>query len=90
MKEEEIRPQRIFDEYLRLAKKDTEVYFSDVETIMGACPACDSLGEPAFNIKDRFWRTFAETVTDAEKESLQQTIAATGFSSHMMVVCWKL
>ena len=31
MKEEEIRPQKIFDEYLSLAKQDTETYFSEVE-----------------------------------------------------------
>ena len=34
MKEEEIRPKKIFDEYLSLAKKDTEIYFSDVEKFM--------------------------------------------------------
>ena len=48
MKEEEIRPQRIFDEYLRLAKQDTETYFSDVERVFGTCPACESVGVPAF------------------------------------------
>ena len=30
MKEEEIRPQAVFDEYLRLAKIDIENYFKDV------------------------------------------------------------
>jgi len=49
MREEEIRPQKIFDEYLRLAKQDTMTYFSDAERIRGLCPACDSVGEPAFN-----------------------------------------
>jgi hypothetical protein len=48
MKEEEIRPQKIFDEYLRLAKQDTETYFGEVETVSGTCPACEAVGEPAF------------------------------------------
>ena len=49
MKEEEIRPQKIFDEYLRLAKQDTKTYFSDAERIRGLCPACNSVGDLAFN-----------------------------------------
>lgn len=48
MKEEEIRPQRIFDEYLRLAREDTETYFSDAEKVSGNCPACEGVGIPAF------------------------------------------
>ncbi|MBF0340491.1 MAG: class I SAM-dependent methyltransferase [Magnetococcales bacterium] len=48
MKEEEIRPQRIFDEYLRLAKQDTGTYFGEVEKVSGACPACETVGEHAF------------------------------------------
>jgi SAM-dependent methyltransferase len=48
MKEEEIRPQRIFDEYLSLAQKDTVTYFGNVETEAGNCPACDGEGVPAF------------------------------------------
>lgn len=48
MKEEEIRPQRIFDEYLRLAREDTNTYFGDVEKVSGNCPACDVVGVPAF------------------------------------------
>ena len=48
MKEEEIRPQAIFDEYLKLAAKDTEAYFNDVETDTIACPACQGEGVPAF------------------------------------------
>ena len=31
MKEEDIRPQKIFDEYLELAAKDTKNYFKDSE-----------------------------------------------------------
>ena len=40
-------------------------------------------------IKDRFWRSFVATATDAEKAAWQEMIAATGWSSHMMVVCRK-
>lgn len=48
MKEEEIRPQRIFDEYLRLAREDTETYFGNAEKVSGNCPACEAVGVPAF------------------------------------------
>lgn len=48
MKEEEIRPQIIFDEYLRLAKEDTATYFGDVERVKGSCPACEGAGVPEF------------------------------------------
>ena len=48
MKEEEIRPAKIFDEYLRLAREDTDTYFEDVERQNGDCPACGTKGVPAF------------------------------------------
>lgn len=48
MKEEEIRPQRIFDEYLRLAREDTDKYFGNSQKENGNCPACDKKGEHAF------------------------------------------
>lgn len=53
MKEEEIRPQAIFDEYLALAKKDTEKYFLNAPHSAIACPAC---GKPGINefIKSSF------------------------------------
>jgi hypothetical protein len=47
MKEADIRPESIFDEYLRLAAEDTKVYFSDVERVDDFCPACGGRGEPA-------------------------------------------
>lgn len=47
MKEEDIRPRSIFDEYLRLAAEDTVTYFSDAERVDGSCPACEIRGEPA-------------------------------------------
>lgn len=48
MKEEEIRPKKIFDEYLRLAKQDTDIYFDNVERVSGKCPACEDVGVHAF------------------------------------------
>ena len=53
MKEEQIRPKDIFDEYLNLAEKDVELYFSDVHRDAVRCPACASRGEFSFN-KNRF------------------------------------
>lgn len=48
MKEEEIRPQKIFDEYLRLAEQDTKTYFLNAEKVRGKCPACQTDGVQAF------------------------------------------
>ena len=48
MKEEEIRPKKIFDEYLRLASEDTEFYFRHADRVNGVCPACLGVGKPAF------------------------------------------
>jgi len=48
MKEEEIRPQRVFDEYLRLAQQDAVRFFADAPRLAGLCPACGSRGELAF------------------------------------------
>jgi hypothetical protein len=48
MKEEDIRPKKIFDEYLRLAEQDTKKYFGAVERERCACPACESTGRFAF------------------------------------------
>ena len=53
MKESDIRPQDIFDEYLRLAKEDTFKFFSGVKTIQLACPACTSVGKLSF-VKNGF------------------------------------
>lgn len=49
MKEEEIRPKSIFDEYLRLARIDIEIFFDDVVREFIDCPACGTKGRPAFN-----------------------------------------
>ena len=48
MKEEEIRPAKIFDEYLRLAREDTDTYFGTAERRDGNCPACGTKGEFSF------------------------------------------
>ena len=53
MKEQEIRPYSIFDEYLRLSNEDIKYYFSDAALIYSNCPSCDMPGERAF-VKSNF------------------------------------
>jgi SAM-dependent methyltransferase len=49
MKEADIRPQAIFDEYLRLCAQDTTTYFGAATLTAVACPGCDAQGRPAFS-----------------------------------------
>jgi hypothetical protein len=49
MKEEEIRPQELFDELLRLNKEDIAIYFNDSEYKQINCPACGEVGKFTFN-----------------------------------------
>ena len=49
LREEEIRPADLFDEYLRLAAIDVGTYFSETDRTAVACPACGSRGEVAFS-----------------------------------------
>jgi hypothetical protein len=62
MKEEEIRPREIFDEYLRLAQQDTEEYFTKVRLPL-ACPACGTTGEPAFEKQGFAYESCPECLT---------------------------
>lgn len=48
MKEHDIRPQKIFEEYLRLAEEDTQTFFADTPRRTLSCPACRTAGEHAF------------------------------------------
>lgn len=48
LKEEEIRPQRIFDEFLRLSKEDAPLFFPDAARQEGPCPACGGIGNFSF------------------------------------------
>jgi hypothetical protein len=48
MKEEEIRPQKIFKEYLRLCEIDCHEYFDNASFEVCVCPACENIGEFAF------------------------------------------
>jgi 2-polyprenyl-3-methyl-5-hydroxy-6-metoxy-1,4-benzoquinol methylase len=41
------------------------------------------------HIKDRFWRTFVAAASEEAKAQWQDLIAASGWSSHMMVTCRK-
>jgi hypothetical protein len=49
MKEAEIRPQKLFEDYLKLCEQDTHTYFADARRNHGKCPACDASGDPAFS-----------------------------------------
>jgi len=40
MKEEEIRPENLFNQYLSLAEKDVQTYFRNSEFVFVPCPAC--------------------------------------------------
>lgn len=48
MKEHEIRPQAIFEEYLRLTEDDVKTFFSGARQEHVDCPACGGTGEPSF------------------------------------------
>lgn len=48
MKEEDIRPKAIFDEYLALAAKDAKTYFGSDDRVHIDCPACGATGVPTF------------------------------------------
>ncbi|PCJ20674.1 MAG: hypothetical protein COB02_03875 [Candidatus Cloacimonadota bacterium] len=52
MKEEEIRPKAIFDEYLRLAKIDIDSFFKDCEMLEIDCPSCNNKGQFSFKKHD--------------------------------------
>ncbi len=49
MKEEEIRPKKVFDEYLRLAALDSDIFFGDSVRQSIFCPACQTKGNVAFD-----------------------------------------
>lgn len=49
MREEEIRPRNLFDEYLRLAALDAEKYFGRSSRRSVLCPACGAQGERVFS-----------------------------------------
>ncbi len=53
MKEEEIRPKKIFEEYLDLCKEDIKNFFVSKQQININCPACNKKGKLAF-VKNNF------------------------------------
>ena len=55
MKEKDIRPSHLLDEYLRLSKIDAEKFFSDKESFSQiSCPACGSKNSSLFIEKHGF------------------------------------
>lgn len=48
MKEHDIRPKALFDEFLKLARQDAVTYFVNASTVKRNCPACQGPGEAAF------------------------------------------
>lgn len=49
MKEQDIRPQALFAEYMRLAALDAEQYFSASDRVPIPCPACGGAGAAVFS-----------------------------------------
>jgi len=55
VKEEDIRPQDLHEEYLRLSRKDAETFFSDTSNFQDiACPACNTKDVEETFTKDGF------------------------------------
>ncbi|MFH2011562.1 MAG: class I SAM-dependent methyltransferase [Pseudomonadota bacterium] len=63
MKENEIRPQNIFNEYLKLAEQDVTTYFENAPRIHISCPACGAKGVYAFNKKGFSYEECSECLT---------------------------
>lgn len=49
MKEEQIRPKKFFDEYLRLAELDAKIFFTRSARQSVLCPACHTKGQYSFD-----------------------------------------
>jgi len=47
--EEKIRPRALFEEYMRLAEVDSELYFGKCKRVKIMCPACGREGKDIFN-----------------------------------------
>ena len=64
MKENEIQPKDVFEEYLGLAEEDVQTFFPNAPRCVINCHACDKSGDHAFNKNDfdyalcRMWGTF--------------------------------
>ena len=63
MKEREIRPQEIFDEYLKLAERDVTTFFGNASLVRLDCPACGGKGRFAFFKKGFHYEECPECLT---------------------------
>ena len=48
LKEEKVRPKKIFDSYLNLSKADTNLFFRSKKKKYFKCPACSKNGKKFF------------------------------------------
>jgi len=48
LREEDIRPKELFDEYLRLVRQDIATHFVDDVRVVAPCPSCGREGSAAF------------------------------------------
>ena len=49
LKEEKVRPKKIFDSYLNLSKADTNLFFRSKKKKYFKCPACSKNGKKIFS-----------------------------------------
>lgn len=54
MKEQDIRPKEIFQQYLNLSKEDAINFFSNVKRLSIMCPACNSTASETVFLKEGF------------------------------------
>jgi 2-polyprenyl-3-methyl-5-hydroxy-6-metoxy-1,4-benzoquinol methylase len=49
MKENDVRPKKLFEKYIELEKKDIDIFFKNTELVPLLCPACNKKANFSFN-----------------------------------------
>ena len=70
MNEEEIRPNEIFNEYLRLCAKDSHKYFKNAKKNSINCPACEHKGDYSFT-KNEFEYNLCKDILKNNQELIK-------------------